>query len=132
MDYFLNEENVVKRLVYEWKKHGKLVIAYDFDNTVFDYHNEGHTYEMLIELLRDCKEFGAHLIVYSAREDEQLSFVKDYLTEQNIPYDSVNEAAEFLPFRGKKLYYNLLLDDRAGLASAYHNLKEALQRMKHS
>jgi hypothetical protein len=40
---YLNQANVVKRLISEWDTHGKLIIDYDFDNTVFDYHSEGHT-----------------------------------------------------------------------------------------
>lgn len=125
LDFYLSEDNTVKRLIKEWELHGELVIAYDFDNTVYDYHGEGHSYEKVIQLLRDCKEVGAHLIVYTAREDKELEFVKGYLEENNIPYDTINEQPDYLPFKGKKLYYNILLDDRAGLASAYQCLLSA-------
>lgn len=130
MDYYLNEANLIHRLVKEWREYGQLIIAYDFDNTVFDFHADGHTYGEVIQLLQESKEFGAFLIVYTAREDNELGFVSHYLKSNDIPFDTINEGPPFLPFTGKKLYYNLLLDDRAGLPSAYRVLKEALYHMK--
>lgn len=130
MDFYLAEEHVVDRMVREWEKYGSLIVAYDFDNTVFDFHDEGHRYEQVIELLKECKELGAYLMVYTAREDEELDFVKNYLHTNDIPYDSINETPPYIKFSGRKLYYNVLLDDRAGLASAYRTLKVACTIMK--
>jgi hypothetical protein len=131
MDFYLNEGNVVNRLVTEWNSYGSIVIAYDFDNTVYDYHNEGHKYPMVIDLLRECKKFGAYLMVYTAKVDSELGAVRDYLTENDIPFDSINETPSFIPFPDeKKLYYNHLLDDRAGLPSAYTSLLRTITTIK--
>ena len=54
-----------------------------------------------------------------------MEFVEGYLRENNIPYDSINEDPAFIKIPGKKVYYNILLDDRAGLPSAYKALKNA-------
>ncbi|MFJ8528526.1 hypothetical protein [Bacillus sp. NPDC094106] len=130
MDLYLHEENVTARLITEWKKYGSLVVAYDFDNTVYDYHKEGHSYDDVIRLLRESKKLNAYLMVYTARQDSELSFVKGYLEENDIPFDSINETPGFIPFtEGKKLYYNILLDDRAGLPSAYRCLLNAVTYM---
>lgn len=129
-DFYLQKENVVSRLVEEWEAHGKLIIAYDFDNTVFDYHGVGHTYDNVIDLLRRCREFGAHLIVFTAKSDAEIPFMKQFLADNNIPYDSINENLNFIPFDGRKIYYNILLDDRAGLESAYRSLATALEIME--
>ena len=51
-DPFMNRERVKDRLRKEFEKYGKLIIAYDFDYTVHNYHNEGYTYEFISELLR--------------------------------------------------------------------------------
>jgi hypothetical protein len=130
-DHYASDMNAVIRLVSEWKKYGKIVIAYDFDNTVFDYHNEGHTYPEVIELLRQCNEFGAYLVVYSSSTEDRYPFIMEYLDKNNIPYDSINETmpALNLPLGGK-LYYNILLDDRAGLKSAIYQLKTSLRIMR--
>lgn len=130
MDFYLDNQNNINRLVDEWKKYDALIVAFDFDGTVFDYHNQGHKYEQVIELLKECKEIGSYLMVYTAREDEELEFVKDYLTKSEIPFDSINQSPDYIKFKGKKLYYNILLDDRAGLASAYYCLKEAIRIIK--
>lgn len=132
MDFYLEQQNVVNRLVKEWKEHGELIIAYDFDNTVFDYHGEGHSYRKVTELLRTCKEMGAYLIVFTAASSARYNFIEKYLSEQNIPYDTINENKPGLPFpqAGSKVYYNILLDDRAGLESAYHTLRNALLEMQ--
>ena len=55
MDFYLNENNITERLIEEWKKYGEIVIAFDFDNTVYDYHKKGHSYNQVINLLRECK-----------------------------------------------------------------------------
>lgn len=126
----MENQNTIKRLIQEWEKYGNLIVAYDFDNTVYDYHDEGHSYKQVIELLRECKEVGSYLMVYTAREDEELEFVRNYLNQNDIPFDSINETPNYITFKGKKLYYNILLDDRAGLSSAYHCLKETVNYMK--
>lgn len=126
-DHFHHEINVVDRLVDEWRKHGKLIIAYDFDGTVHDFHKKGHTYTKTIALIRRCREIGAHLIVYTCRPKEQHDEVIKYLNENDIPFDKVNEDMDFITFGGGKIYYNHLLDDRAGLPSAYRTLVKAVE-----
>lgn len=40
------------RLLEEYHKYGKLIVA--FDNTIFDYHNNGGDYSEVINLLNKC------------------------------------------------------------------------------
>lgn len=131
MDFYMEDANVIDRLVTEWKLYHNLIIAYDYDNTVYDYHRKGHSYDAVIELLRECKAFGAHLIVYTACADEWHPDVIAYLNQNQIPFDAINESPDFVPITGNgKIYYNMLLDDRAGLSSAYRCLQAALTIMK--
>ncbi|AMW62409.1 phosphoheptose isomerase [Bacillus phage Zuko] len=131
MDYFMIEENAVNRLVREWNTYGQIVVAYDFDNTVYDYHQEGHDYSEVIELIHQLHEAGAYLMVYTARPETELDKVKNYLFNHRIPFHSVNKMPDFLPFtENKKLYYNILLDDRAGLESAVNILRKVLTERK--
>lgn len=128
--HYMNHNNVGQRLVKEWIQHGKLIVAYDFDNTVFDYHGEGHNYEDVINLLRDCRRLGAYLIVFTAAEEERHVEIKMFLEKNQIPFDAINENMPGLPFKGRKIYYNILLDDRAGLESAYSALMYAKRSME--
>jgi hypothetical protein len=120
--HYMNFLNCVNRLVEEWTEHEELIVAYDFDNTVSDYHGAGHDYTDVIRLLRSVKNTGAYLIVFTAAEEERYDEIRTFLEENDIPYDSINENKPGLPFKGRKLYYNILLDDRAGLESAYQSL----------
>lgn len=120
MDEYLVPNSSFLRLYDEYKKYGSLVIAFDFDNTVYDFHKKGHTYEMVISLLRKLENIGCHLICFTANED--IGFVHSYLLTHNIPYDSVNENPPFFKSNQPKIYFNALLDDRAGLLQVYSEL----------
>lgn len=129
-DPFLDTANAIQRLVNEWTEHGKIIIAYDFDDTVYDYHNRGSKYNHVIELLQQAKAYGAYFIVFTSCNEEKYDFIQEYLTSNDIPYDTINENMPFIPFNGRKVYYNILLDDRAGLVSAYNTLNTALRLMQ--
>lgn len=130
MDTYLIQENVYNRLVREYEAHNQLIIAYDFDNTVFDYHNKGETYNKVIELLRKCKELGFYLIVYSCSPKSRYSQMIKYLKDNNIPFDTINENSPKIKFAEGKLYYNILLDDRAGLSSSYEVLSKLIKNIE--
>lgn len=58
MDYYLNKEHTFQRLLAEYKKYQSLVVAYDFDNTVYDFHKNGWQFRQTIQLLKALKELG--------------------------------------------------------------------------
>ncbi len=130
MDYFLNDLNCIDRLYSEYKKYGSLIVAYDYDNTVYDFYQRGDKFDEVINLLRECKNLGFHLTVFTSCNDDRFPDIKKYLTENNIPFDGINETPDFIPFKGRKVYYNVLLDDRAGLASAYDQLWTLIYKIK--
>jgi len=131
MDKYLDNKNVTKRLIKEWKKYNKIIIAYDFDSTIFDYHKEGNIGNDVIDLLKRCKEIGAYFIVFTARPESKYKEMKEYLINNNIPFDKINQNMEFIPLEeGRKIYFNILLDDRAGLTSAFSSLKYAANYME--
>lgn len=128
MDYFLSYENCLNRLRKEYQEHGQLIIAYDFDNTIFNFHKDkDRTFNNVIELLQKCKEKDiGKFICFTASKEERFPFIKNYLDMNNIPCDTINKGIEGLPNGNIKPYYNILLDDRAGLLTAYNLLKDLL------
>ena len=58
----INMDMQVERLRSELAAHGSLFVAFDFDNTIFDYHNQGFDYSGIISLLRRCSEQGHKMI----------------------------------------------------------------------
>lgn len=122
MDFYLNYDNQLKRLINDYEKWGKLVIAYDFDNTVYDYDNNDCEHRNVIELLRKLAKYG-HFLCYTCRLQEDYQMIMEYLNMNCIPCDKLNDNIVELDFNmAKKPFYHILLDDRAGLTSAYNLL----------
>ena len=121
----ISYEAALERLKEEIKKYGKIFIAFDFDNTIFDYHNSGEDNSSVIELLRRCSDLEHKLILFTATsDDERLEFMKLYCKHYGIRITYINENPE-VP-GGVKPYYNILLDDRAGLEESYRILNKAI------
>lgn len=126
-DRYLNDQQCIDRLLNEWEKYGMIIVAYDYDSTVFDYGGKGDKFDNMIALLRKVKKMGCHLVVFTSCNDDRFPDIKRYLTENDIPFDSINETPEFIPFKGRKVYYNILLDDRSGMSAAYRILSEVCE-----
>lgn len=127
-DPYLLFQEVYDRLLREYKEHGSLIIAVDFDDTIYDFHKKGNTYTFVMDLLRRAKRNGCKIVIYTANNDHEL--VKNYCEENLIDIDGINK--QLLPqFEGRgKLYYNILLDDRAGLITSYQALKQVLDAIE--
>lgn len=119
-DEYLVPNSSFNRLYNEYKKYGSLVIAYDFDNTVYDFHKKGATYNQVMLLLRELKKIGCTIICFTATENT--GFVKQYCQDNDIPLDKLNENPDFFKSNAPKIYFNALLDDRAGLLQVYTEL----------
>lgn len=135
MDYMesfnhpFGKEACKKRLLEEYKKYGKLIVAFDFDNTIFDYHNTGGDYSCVINLLRRCAMLGFEMILLSTENDENKILAKqlacmrlgiaNYSTDRLSPPSTKSSIFS----ESAKPYYNILLDDRAGLEESYEILK---------
>lgn len=123
MDFYINKQNVIDRLEKEYLLHGDLVIAYDFDNTIYDYHKRGHSYEMVISLIRRLSKIkGIELVVWTGSSKSRYEFISNYLNENEIPFNRINENPSFFESDSPKIFYSILLDDRAGLESSYEIL----------
>ncbi|WP_422089226.1 hypothetical protein [Tenacibaculum ovolyticum] len=115
------------RLKTDYITHKSLFVAFDYDNTVFDYHNIGIDFTTIIKLLQDCKSLGFTMILFTANEGTDLDRVKVDLENRKIPYDLINENPLM---NTRKPYYNILLDDRSGLKEAYANLKRLIDEIR--
>lgn len=124
-DEYLIPNASLDRLIVEYEKYKTLVIAFDLDNTVYDFHKKGNTYFDVIHLLRELKDVGCYLICFTANSDRQ--FVEEFLRVTKIPFDAINENPPFFKSEERKIYFNALLDDRAGLLQVYGELKALLR-----
>ena len=117
-----------ERLRADYYAHGSLIVAFDFDNTVYDYHKRGVNYDKIIELIRVCKDLGFMIILFTCSEGPKLEKVVENLRARNIPFDYINESPIM---KTRKPYYNILLDDRAGLKESYTHLKKLIDEIRH-
>ena len=133
MDFYLNDENVLNRLLTEWKKYGKIIVALDFDLTIFDFLNVGMEFNDVINLIKRCDKIGIHLLVFTCRQEKDYPIIAKYYEEKGLRYDKINENIDFIAcqMNSRKLYYNICLDDRSGLSSAYNTLLKAVEHMEY-
>lgn len=127
-DYF-NTEVATSRLLSDYEKHKNLIIAFDFDNTIYNYHNyEEASFENVKSLLKECSDLGFTMILYTCNEDiEKLNYCKEFCKSSGIRIDYINESPIM---NTRKPYYNILLDDRAGLQEAYCILYNVVKTIK--
>ena len=128
MDYYLNPRNSSIRLLDEYNKYGTLVVAFDFDDTVYDFHSKGRMYTDIITLLQNLKSINCYLICWTGNTNDD--FVKGYLEQNDIPFDAINENPPFNKSTARKVYANAYLDDRAGLRQVYDELNNIILTIK--
>jgi len=127
-DEYLRPGASYSRLIMEYYKHKSLCVGFDFDGTVHDYHNNGSTYHLVIQLLRDLKEIGCTIICWTAYKDH--AYIMRFLEDNNIPFDGINTDGIKLPWESRKPFFSALLDDRAGLIQVYNDLKDLVTTVK--
>lgn len=126
-DRYSNYSESLDRLKNEYQAYKSLYIAFDFDNTIFDYHQTGDTYPKVEELLIKCKLLGFKLILFTANEDMKLERAIQYCNDRGYMPDCINESPIM---NTRKPFYNLLLDDRAGLGESIKLLSDLLISIK--
>lgn len=73
--------------------HDNLIVAFDFDNTIYDCHNKGGDYKSIIDLLKRCKKFNCILVLYTVEKDADVLANKvKYCKNLGIEPDYVNES----------------------------------------
>lgn len=103
----------------------QLIIAIDFDGTIVEHRFPyiGEPMPGAFEVIKELKEAGHLLILWTCREDDGHKIDKQYLTnavefckKNGIEFDSVNETIEDLEFRPenvakRKPYAHYYVDD---------------------
>lgn len=138
LDTYLNVSNALDRLLKEYDKYGSLIIALDFDDTIFNFHNnKDNSYDMVISLVKDLKSIGCSIIIWTGNKDIEL--IKNYCKEIGIEFDKINEnmpvAEEYFKSNNydlipRKIYANAYLDDRAGLLECFNLLSAVIRYAK--
>lgn len=131
-EYHPNMERYIARLTKEWKEHKKIILACDFDDTLSPWKFDDFYYDEVFKLIKEAKELGAYIVIFSACKPERFDYIRQYCKETGgFEIDGINENVIELPYgNDKKIYYNHLLDDRTGLMQAMAILSITMMRIK--
>ena len=69
------------------------------------------------------------LYTLGLKNQQELKEKYDYCKSLGIQIDFINDSPFLAELGGNKKFFNVLLDDRAGLESAYNNLKYVLDNI---
>lgn len=129
LDTYMDPTACSDRLWREYGKHGRLLVAVDYDSTCAPFP-AGTTHDMVLALLRRCTALGFHLYLFTASNPSRYAEMHAFMAAQGIKVaPGVNVNPIELPFGNwGKPYWNVLVDDRAGLASAYQALLSVVER----
>lgn len=128
MDYYLSEENCYQRLKSEFQKYGKLIFCVDFDDTIYDFHKLGRSYDDIINLLHRWEKYSK-VVILTGNGDDKYDVIEKYLSEKQITYRGIN-CDSSVSFGGRKTYGNVYIDDRGGLPSVYRILNRLITEIE--
>jgi hypothetical protein len=118
------------RLVTEWLKNGKIIIASDLDDTIIPYNEEiKENCKKMVDLILECQEQGIYFLINTARSLDRLQNAKEQVEALGIEVHGINEMHPEWdrPYGiNGKLYANIFLDDRGGFWDTYWTLSNAL------
>lgn len=117
----------VETLINDYKEHGNIIVAFDFDDTV-EPSKPDIDCTPIVKLLQVCSELGFTMICYTARTlNSDINHVRETCNRLHIKCDYINEDCDAVKREreyehANKICYNIFLDDRAGLISAFEIL----------
>ena len=94
-----------------------MIIAVDFDGTIVTdaYPKMGKPRTRTINYIKNMKEEGCKIILWTCRSDEQLDEALEFCKEVGIEFDAVNdnlaEIKELYENNSRKIYADIYIDD---------------------
>jgi hypothetical protein len=119
----------VERLYKEWSQYGKIVIAVDFDSTIYPWPtiDNKEDRERVISILQVASNTGAYIVINTCSSPDRHVEIQDYCEKIKLPIDGINTNPIELPYGNHgKMYANIYLDDRAGLVQSLDILEQAM------
>lgn len=130
---------MLKMMVDQYKKHGRVIVAYDFDDTVYTEKEElKEICYNVCTLLSECSKYpdDIRMVCFTCRGDDTIyDTVIPFLDKMNIAYEKINEQIDDLPEKlsqglSNKILYTIFLDDYCGLLFTYSVLLQFITWLK--
>lgn len=116
---------LLDKLIRAYEQHGKIIVGVDFDDTLFTFDkSKEELHKDIRKLLLDLKQYII-ICLYTVADDQSIIY-KAYIMEHcwDIKPDYINCGPLDDKWNSKKPFFNILLDDKAGLEQTYDILDE--------
>lgn len=94
------------------------IVAVDFDGTLCEnaFPEIGEPKQNIIQVIKNYKEKGFRIILWTCRNREQLTQAVEWCTEQGLEFDAINqnipEVQEMFGGDTRKVYADVYIDDK--------------------
>ena len=127
----MRDKVLLEQLLAVYEKHGKIIVGVDFDDTVFPFNkNEANAKRCneVVKLLKKLKDRGMAIICLFSVADAQSLVYKEHIMDlYGIKPDYINESPMQNWGKCTKPYFNIQLDDKAGLNATLATITEFYQ-----
>ena len=122
----------VTTLLEKYKEYGKIIVGVDFDDTLFPLNNHPKIIErsMLIRGLLKQNRANIDLCLWTVSDKYALRYKIALMKEWGLEPDFINKSP-FMLEGSPKPYFNLLLDDNAGLDEAIVTLANFIKQINY-
>lgn len=122
----LVDERLLKHLTESKHIHGRVIIGFDFDDTVSPLRESHWSLAPVRTALKNAKDAGHFLICVTNNTDED--HVRKFCKEHGFEPDLINQnfVEEFKSH--SKIYCNIYLDDKAALMATTATLNKFLSK----
>ena len=124
------DEILLQKISKAYSTHNSLIIGVDFDDTIFPYNKTQENIDRcdrVVLLLQSLKKsMGTDLILclYSVADEQALVYKEHIMECYGLKPHFINEGPMDKKWNSKKPFFNILLDDKAGLNDTIEVLQE--------
>lgn len=113
------------KLLKVYEEHKTIIVGLDFDDTIFPLNDsEEDTCEKVRYLIKFLQSRGKIVVcLYTVADNQSIKYKVALMKLWGIYPNYINESPIKLG-NGQKPYFNILLDDKAGLPYTYNLLNE--------
>jgi len=115
-----------QKLINTYSEHGYIIVGCDFDDTVYAFTNSKFIEdrcEKVKSLLLSIRD-KIKICLYTVADSDTLQYKSHIMRLYGLAPDYINDSPVG-PWKGsKKLFFNILLDDKAGLNETIEILTE--------
>jgi ribonucleotide monophosphatase NagD (HAD superfamily) len=91
-----------------------MIIAVDFDGTLVEhrYPEIGVLKTGALEAMKAFKKDGHKIVIWTCRAGKEEMAVRQFLIQNDIPFDSINTPAPGTDLGTRKIYADVYIDDK--------------------